>query len=150
MSPVCRAEGLAVGPRTGHDGDMADPKQILTPEQIADAGLTGWHQEGEALIARFDTGDFGQAWGGIASVQLGLPIMWSEARRRGMGLADVVRWMASAPAAFAGLSDRGAIRPGARADLVVLSPDDAFVVLSSGEADSLTVERDVTVWFTRA
>lgn len=37
---------------------MADPKQTLTPEQIADAGLTGWHQEGETLIARFDTGDF--------------------------------------------------------------------------------------------
>lgn len=32
----------------------------------------------------------------------------------------------------------------------VALPDDAFVVLSSGEADSLTVERDVTVWFTRA
>lgn len=37
---------------------MTDPKQTLTPEQIADAGLTGWHQEGEALTARFDTGDF--------------------------------------------------------------------------------------------
>ena len=37
---------------------MADPKQTLTPEQIADAGLTGWRQEGEALTARFDTGDF--------------------------------------------------------------------------------------------
>lgn len=32
----------------------------------------------------------------------------------------------------------------------VALPDDAFVVLSSGDADSLTVERDVTVWFTRA
>jgi allantoinase len=80
-------------------------------------------------LKRFDTGDFGEAWGGIASVQLGLPIMWSEARRRGMGLPDVVRWMASGPAEFAGLSDRGAIRPGARADLVVLAPDEAFVVL---------------------
>lgn len=58
MSPVCRAEGLAVGPRTGHDGAMADPKQTLTPEQIADAELTGWHQEGDTLTARFDTGDF--------------------------------------------------------------------------------------------
>lgn len=37
---------------------MADPKQTLTPEQIADAGLTGWHQEDETLTARFDTGDF--------------------------------------------------------------------------------------------
>jgi len=97
-------------------------------------------------LKRFDTGDFGQAWGGIASVQLGLPIIWSEARRRGMGLADVVRWMASAPAAFAGLSDRGAIRPGARADLVVLAPDDAFVVLP----ERLQHKNPVTAYADRA
>ena len=37
-------------------------------------------------------------WGGIASLQLGLPAVWTEARRRGHTLADVVRWMATAPA----------------------------------------------------
>jgi len=37
---------------------MADPKQTLTPEQIVDAGLTAWRQEGETLTARFTTGDF--------------------------------------------------------------------------------------------
>jgi len=75
-----------------------------------------------------DSGDFLAAWGGIASLQLGLPLVWTEARRRGHDLADVVRWMATAPAALAGLDDRGALRPGVVADLVVLDPDAAWTV----------------------
>ncbi|MDQ2750280.1 MAG: allantoinase AllB [Actinomycetota bacterium] len=75
-----------------------------------------------------DTGDFGQAWGGIASVQLGLPAVWTEAAARGISLVDIVGWMASAPAALTGLSDRGAIAPGQQADLCVFAPDERFVV----------------------
>ena len=69
-----------------------------------------------------DTGDFGDAWGGIASVQLGLPAVWTEAARRGIGLDRVAGWMAAAPAALTGLADRGAIRPGLRADLCCFAP----------------------------
>ncbi len=75
-----------------------------------------------------DTGDFGDAWGGIASVQLGLPAIWTEAADRGITLTDVVRWMATAPAALTGLTERGAIAPGQRADLCVFAPDERFVV----------------------
>src|SRR6201999_1947135 len=42
---------------------------------------------------RLDTGHFGQAWGGIASVQLGLPVIWTEARERGIGLDRIAHWM---------------------------------------------------------
>ncbi len=73
-------------------------------------------------------GDFGQAWGGIASVQLSLPAMWTEASRRGIGLDRIAGWMAAAPAALTGLADRGGIAPGMRADLCVFAPDDHFVV----------------------
>jgi allantoinase len=79
-------------------------------------------------LKRLDTGDFGEAWGGISSLQLGLPLVWSEARRRGHPLADVVRWMSTAPAALAGLGSKGAIRAGAAADLVAVAPDEEVVV----------------------
>jgi allantoinase len=73
-------------------------------------------------------GDFGKAWGGISSVQLGLPVIWTHARERGFGLADVARWMAANPASLAGLAAKGAISPGYDADLVAFAPDERFVV----------------------
>lgn len=79
-------------------------------------------------LKRLDSGDFGEAWGGIASLQLGLPAVWTEARHRGHTLSDVVRWMATGPARQVGLADRGRIAVGAQADLVVFAPDEEFTV----------------------
>ncbi|MFI7536358.1 allantoinase AllB [Streptosporangium sp. NPDC049376] len=79
-------------------------------------------------LKRFDTGDFGAAWGGIASLQLGLPAVWTEARRRGHTLTDVARWMAEGPARVAGLSRKGRIAPGHQADFCVFAPDQVFTV----------------------
>ena len=73
-------------------------------------------------------GDFGSAWGGIASVQLGLSAVWTQAAQRGFGLADVVRWMCAAPATLAGLTSKGVIAPGFDADFAVLAPDETWVV----------------------
>ncbi|UUN30122.1 allantoinase AllB [Streptomyces sp. FIT100] len=78
------------------------------------------------------TPDFASAWGGISSLQLGLPAIWTEARRRGRTLEDVARWMASAPAELAGLSGKGAIEAGRDADFVVLAPDETFTVDPAG------------------
>ncbi len=86
------------------------------------------HSPSTPDLKRFDTGDFGQAWGGISSLQLGLPAVWTEARRRGHGLEDVVRWMSAAPAKLAGLTAKGAIAPGRDADFAVLAPDETFTV----------------------
>lgn len=74
------------------------------------------------------TPDFASAWGGISSLQLGLPAVWTEARRRGHALDDVVRWMSAAPAALAGLARKGAIEAGRDADFAVLAPDETFTV----------------------
>jgi allantoinase len=79
-------------------------------------------------LKRFDSGDFGQAWGGVASLQLGLSAVWTVARRRGRTLEDVARWMAAAPASLAGLAGKGLLAPGRDADLVAFDPEDSYVV----------------------
>ncbi|GIE88858.1 allantoinase [Actinoplanes regularis] len=79
-------------------------------------------------LKRQDTGDFAAAWGGIASVQLGLPVIWTSAQARGHSLVDVVSWMASRPAALVGLERKGRIAVGTDADLVAFDPDAEFVV----------------------
>jgi allantoinase len=101
-------------------------------EGVIDCVVTD-HSPSTAELKRLDPtdpghGDFGQAWGGIASLQLGLPLVWTHARARGHGLADVVRWMAGRTAALAGLTGKGRIAAGADADLVVFAPDQPFTV----------------------
>ncbi|MFC9688169.1 allantoinase AllB [Kribbella sp. NPDC056951] len=98
------------------------------------------HSPSTIDLKHLDTGDFGTAWGGIASLQVGLPAVWTEARRRGFTLADVVGWMSTAPAVQTGLTAKGRIEVGADADLCVLAPDQTFVV----HADELHHKNAIT------
>jgi allantoinase len=86
------------------------------------------HSPSTIDLKHLDTGDFGAAWGGIASVQLGLPAVWTEARGRGFTLSDVARWMSAAPAKQTGLATKGGIELGYDADFCVLAPDETFTV----------------------
>jgi allantoinase len=86
------------------------------------------HSPCTAELKRMDVGDFGLAWGGVSSLQLGLPAVWTGARARGLALTDVVRWMAERTADLAGLRTKGRLEVGRDADLCVFAPDDTFVV----------------------
>ena len=86
------------------------------------------HSPSTVDLKLLDEGDFAAAWGGISSLQLSLPAVWTEARRRGFGLADVARWMCQGPAAQTGMQRKGRLAVGSDADLCVLAPDETFVV----------------------
>jgi allantoinase len=86
------------------------------------------HSPCPPALKRLDLGDFGAAWGGISSVQLSLPVVWTQARGRGHSLDDIARWMAAGPAQIAGLAGKGQIAPGFDGDLVAFAPDKSFVV----------------------
>jgi allantoinase len=87
------------------------------------------HSPAPPALKHLDIGDVAHAWGGIASLQISLPAVWTEARRRGIPLDRVVQWMAERPAQLVGLSGRkGAIAPGYDADLVVFDAESTFTV----------------------
>ena len=86
------------------------------------------HSPSTPELKRFDIGDFGVAWGGISSLQLGLPAVWTQAKVRGFSLVDVTEWMAARTARLAGLTRKGRIALGYDADLCLFAPDEASVV----------------------
>jgi allantoinase len=100
------------------------------------------HSPSTVDLKRPASGDFGEAWGGIAGLQVGLPAVWTQARRRGHTVFDVVEWMAHRPAKLAGMRQKGQIAPGFDADFCVFAPDEAFVV----QAEQLHHRNPVTAY----
>ena len=76
-----------------------------------------------------ESGKFDQAWGGIASLGLALPVIWTGLHQRGGGLELLTKWLAAEPARLAGLTGRkGTLATGYDADIVVFEPDAEWVV----------------------
>lgn len=87
------------------------------------------HSPSPPSMKRIDAGDFMSAWGGIASLEVGLAAVWTEARVRKLGPEHLARWMSERPAVLAGLSRRkGSIAANKDADLVVWDADAEWVV----------------------
>jgi allantoinase len=75
------------------------------------------------------TGNFMEAWGGISSLQLSLPVMWTRLSGRKYSFQHLVRWMCSRPARLAGLeTHKGAIAASYDADIVIWNPEKRFIV----------------------
>ncbi len=80
-------------------------------------------------MKRLDTGDFSRAWGGIASLQLLLPALWTAMKDTGATLPDMAAWLSGRPARMLGLDrTHGRIAPGFRADFTVWDPEATFTV----------------------
>jgi allantoinase len=86
------------------------------------------HSPCPPMLKQLETGNFHSAWGGIASLQLGLAATWTQARSRGHTPAHVARWMSTQPAEIVGLHDKGKLAPGYAADLCIWDPDASWEV----------------------
>jgi allantoinase len=97
-------------------------------DRIIDLVVTD-HSPCPPAMKQLEEGNFKNAWGGISSLSMALPIMWTESSKRGFTLNDVTRWMAAEPARLAGCNARkGQIAKGFEADLVIFDPETEFVV----------------------
>ncbi|KAI0366095.1 allantoinase [Pilatotrama ljubarskyi] len=82
------------------------------------------HSPCVASLKKIDEGDIMSAWGGISTLGLGLSLLWTEARKRGVGIERLVDWLCAQTAKHAGLADRkGQLKIGHDADLVVWDPE---------------------------
>ncbi|MFE6170638.1 allantoinase AllB [Streptomyces sp. NPDC056464] len=102
--------------------------QDLLWQALADGTIDCVVTDHSPSTADLKTDDFATAWGGISGLQLSLAAVWTQARKRGHGLDDVVRWMSARTAQLVGLDQKGAIEAGRDADFAVLAPQATFTV----------------------
>jgi allantoinase len=137
-SPVCATGGVR---STGSAGPTTQPRPFKCAPPIRGAANREllWQALAEGVLdlvasdhspctPALKAGDFVSAWGGIAGLQLALPVVWTEASARDHSLVDLARWMSAAPARLAGLAAKGAIAAGRDADLVAFADDEHLAV----------------------
>ncbi|XP_018317679.1 allantoinase isoform X1 [Mycetomoellerius zeteki] len=86
-------------------------------------------------------GNFLTAWGGISSLQFGLPLIWTAARLRDISFSDISKLLSNQPAKLCGLEDRkGDLSVGKDADFVIWDPEKSIKI----EADDIYHKNKLT------
>ena len=110
--------------------DLRNNKKLLSALSAGEINfVVSDHSPSPPAMKCLDSGDFFKAWGGIASLQLGLPAVWTKMRAPKYSLEQLAQWMCTAPAQFAGLDkSKGTLAKGYDADIVIWNPDRSFTV----------------------
>jgi allantoinase len=87
------------------------------------------HSPCPPALKRRENGDFFAAWGGIASLELSMPAVWTQMRARALPIDRLLPWMCEGPARLAGLNRiKGRLATGYQADFALVDPDATFEV----------------------
>jgi allantoinase len=87
------------------------------------------HSPAPPSTRELKSGDFIKAWGGIASLQFALPVLWTAARKQNCSIVDILKWLSERPAVLLGIQkSKGKIQKGFDADLVVWNAEKQFTV----------------------
>ncbi len=82
-------------------------------------------------LKKLDTGNFDEAWGGIAGLQFSFSAVWTEMQRRKLNLNQLTKWMSYNPAKLIGIEkQKGRLEIGSDADMIVWDPDKSFTLTS--------------------
>ncbi len=90
------------------------------------------HSPATPDLKKMESGNLNEAWGGIASIQFSLPVVWTAAQKHNFSLNEVASIMSKNVAKFIGLEKtKGQLKKGYEADIVVWDPQQRFTVNAS-------------------
>ncbi len=86
------------------------------------------HSPAPPEMKKIESGDFDEAWGGIASLQFSLSILWTIMKNKGEPIGKLATWLSKNSAKLPALEKKGQLKKGFDADILVFDPEDKFTV----------------------
>mmetsp|Transcript_18663 Transcript_18663/g.33744 ORF Transcript_18663/g.33744 Transcript_18663/m.33744 type:complete len:614 (+) Transcript_18663:90-1931(+) len=90
--------------------------------------ISSYHRPIKPSLKFLHKGDFQRAMNGISSVGFSLQTTWEALKQRRETLSKMAKMLCETPAEIAGLSQKGSIKVGKHADLVVWDPYDSIQI----------------------